>query len=137
MAYTPEEEIEIRKKIIALIDIIIDDKRYGFFGDRVLAQHQKIAALYADIGDRSAALLHLKAAADQALWLDTVYDPQEKYGGLLLRGNRFGGVSFNSAVNFSMKLANEMKSPRYDFIKAESEYKLIYDQLTQHAAERS
>ena len=26
MAYTPEEEIEIRKKIIALIDIIIDDK---------------------------------------------------------------------------------------------------------------
>jgi len=136
MAYTPEEEIKIRKKIIALIDIIIDDRRYGFFGDRIFTQYQKIAALYADIGDGSAVLVNLKAAADQAVWLDTAYDPKEKYGGLLLRGNTFGRVSFHSAVNFSMELANEMKSSRYDFVKDEPEYRVIYDQLMQHAAER-
>jgi len=119
-----------------LIDIIIDDRRYGFFGDRIFTQYQKIAALYADIGDGSAVLVNLKAAADQAVWLDTAYDPKEKYGGLLLRGNTFGRVSFHSAVNFSMELANEMKSSRYDFVKDEPEYRVIYDQLMQHAAER-
>ena len=136
-AYSVEEEIEIRKKIISLIDLIMEDGEYGFFGGRIIAQHQAIAALYAETEDSAAALAHLAAAAKQAIIMDTAYDPKKTYGSLLLRGKTFGGVAYHSPENYTMALANAMNHARYDFVRTTPEFTFLIEQLLPHAAERA
>lgn len=135
-AYSAEEEIEIRKKILALCDIIIEDGNYGFFRDRVKSQHAALAKTYADLSDAENAVFHLEQAADHAVQCDTSYDPQAFYTCLLLRGTSFGGVVHNSAINNSQDLLNAMHNPRFDFIRDNPRFMAVEARLIPHAAER-
>lgn len=135
-AYSSEEEIEIRKKILAICDIIIEDGNYGFFRDRVISQHSALAKRYSEIGDRENALHHLEQAAYHSIIDDTEYDPKALYTCLLLRGSPFGGVSYNSTENSCLYLLNHMAQSCFDFIRDNPRFTAITEQLTPHAAKR-
>lgn len=135
-AYSREEEIEIRKKILALCDIVIGDGNYGFFRDRVKGQHSALAKLYSALGDRENTLHHLEQAAHHAVIYDTEYDPKAVYTGLLLRGTPFGGVAHNSSENACLYLLNHMAQSSFDFIRDDPRFIAVTEQLRTHAAER-
>lgn len=136
MKYTPEEEIEILKKVLAIADIIFEDGNYGFYRHRVIEALEAIARLYADLGDAEQAIAHLEKAAFHSIICDTKYDPKDKYTCLLLRERVIGGVSHNSTANCCMSLMNEMKAARFDFVRDDPRIVGILAQLEEHAAER-
>ncbi|MBQ8187185.1 MAG: hypothetical protein IJ037_10005, partial [Clostridia bacterium] len=135
-AYSGEEEIEIRKKILAICDIVIEDGNYGFFRDRVISQHSALAKCYSESGDAENALHHLEQAAHHAIIYDTEYDPNALYTSLLLRGTPFGGVAHNSTENACLSLLNHMAQSCFDFIRDDARFTAITGQLSPHAAER-
>lgn len=136
MMFSVEERIEIMKKIPAMFKLFIDDGNYGFYEERMALNGIELSELYAAAGDCENTLSCLESAAVWAVHTDTEYDPDGTYTALLLRGKRFGGVSFNSQKNLCAQILDELNESVFDFVREKPRFTAVIEQLKPHAAER-
>ena len=134
--YTPEESILLNTKVIDILNIIFEDKDYGFFSQKIAWTYLNIAWFYAKINNRSETIKYLILAKNQAISNDkTVYNPRETYTSLVTRGKEYGGVWHNIKANDSLHQINEMNDKTYDFVRDDIEFKNIIEELKQYASE--
>lgn len=131
--YTREEMIEVNKKVIAIIELIIEDGNYCFFAQRLAWTFLEIAAAYADMSERDNAILYLNKAKDMAIYSDINNAPDKKYTCLLFRGSETGETYHNITSNDSMNQLEEMKGKAYDFIRGDTEFIAIENDLKKYA----
>lgn len=134
--YTMEELIDIRKKVISFLDIMIEDKNYGFYRQTLAWNYIEMAVLYAKLKDYMNAIDCLKLAAGHAITNDTEYDPDREYTCLLFRGMKYGEVQHNIPENDSLHQLNEMKDPAFDPIRHSAEFMEIEERLKKYAKMR-
>lgn len=135
--YTPEELILLNKKVIDILNIIFEDKNYGFFKQKIAWTYLDIAWFYAKINNRNETIKYLTLAKNQSIDNDkAVYKPTETYTCLIARGKEYGEVWHNINANDSMHQINEMDDKIYDFIRGDVEFKKIAEELRQYAHER-
>lgn len=132
--YTPEEVILIKKKVIDLIKLIIDDGNYGYFMQHIAWTYLEIAEIYADMKDNTNVLQYLEKAKNMSVASDTEYVPDKEYTCLILRSKRFGGVSHNITDNDSLHQLEAMKDGRFDFIRNSNEFIAIEKSLNEIAS---
>lgn len=136
MMFSVEDRIEIMKKIPAMFKLFIDDENYGFYEERMALNGIKLSKLYAAAGDYDNTLSYLESTAVWAVHNDTEYDPDRTYTALLLRGMRFGGVSYNSQSNLCAQILDELNESVFDFVRENPRFAAVIEQLKPHAAER-
>ena len=134
--YSLEEQIELYKKWLAIVDIIIEDRNYGFHGQLVSWTYVDIARLYAELGDYDAAAENLRLGAELAIKQDEEYDPEGEYTCLALRGKKFGGVLHNIAENDSLHQLGEMEDSAFAPMRGREDFGEIIGMLQRHAAKR-
>lgn len=136
IAFSTEEQIELHKKKLALMDLIIDDGNYGFFRQNYAWTALEIAGLCAQIGRKEDALAYLEIGKEQSILNDTTYDPNAEYTCLVLRGRKSGKVYHNTRMNDSLHQLNYMEDEVFDSLRNTPEFRAIEDELKQHAEER-
>lgn len=136
MMFSVEERIEIMKKIPAMFRLFIDDGNYGFYEERMALNGIELSELYAAAGDCENTLSFLESAAVWAAHNDTEYDPDGTYTALLLRGKKFGRVSYNSQSNLCAQILDELNESVFDFVRENPRFSVVIEQLKPHAAER-
>ncbi len=134
LPYNDEELILLNKKIIELLNIIFEDKNYGFFAQKIAWTYLNISFFYARLKNENEALYHLKLAAEQAVYNDTThYNPKTKYTCLIFKDKEYGGFWHNIKSNDSMHQLEEMNDKVYDFIRDTKEFSDIVNKLKQHS----
>jgi len=136
MMFSVEERIEIMKKIPAMFRLFIDDGNYGFYEERMALNGIELSELYAAAGDCENTISCLESTAIWAVHNDTEYDPAGTYTALLLRGKKFGGVSYNSQSNLCSQILDELNESVFDFVRDNPRFTAVIEQLKPHAAER-
>lgn len=136
--YTPEEKVLLHKKVIDILNIIFEDKNYGFYGQEIAWTYLRIAWCYALMKNRDGTLQYLQLAKEQAINNDkNPYNPKDVYTCLIARGKEYGGVWHNIRENDCQHQINEMNHYKtYDFIRDDIEFKNIIEELKQYAGER-
>ena len=127
--YTTEEQILLNKKVIDILDILFEDKNYGFFGQTIVRTYLNIAWFYAKLKNQKETIKYLILAKEQAIENDTSYDTKNQYGCLLFRGQEYGEIWSNITLNDSMYQIEEMKDSIYDFIRDNEEFQKIKEEL--------
>ena len=82
--FTPEERIALRRKVLAMYELVYEDGNYLFTHTRVADLYEDIAADLMEIGRLDEALEHWALAADHAIAFDTLPD-SAPYTSLLTR----------------------------------------------------
>lgn len=72
--FTPEERIALRRKVLAMYELVYEDGNYLFTHTRVADLYEDIAADLMEIGRLDEALEHWALAADHAIAFDTLPD---------------------------------------------------------------
>jgi transcriptional regulator with XRE-family HTH domain len=134
--HTTEELILIRKKVIAILGIMIEDENYGFYRQTMAWTYIDMAIFCARLKDYDSAIENLKLAAEHSIKNDEEYDPGRKYTCLLFRGMKFGGILYNIAENDSMHQLDEMKDSAFDLIRQNKDFIKIEEKLKKHAKKR-
>ncbi len=127
--YTNGEMITIILKYLSIMDIIIEDKNYGFMRQQIGWANILLAQFYMEIGNSNKAIEHLKIAAKHSIIQDTKYNPNDEYSCILLRGKKFGGVVHNIDMNDSLHQLQEMKDEVFNPIRTNKEFVEIENQL--------
>ena len=82
--FTPEERIALRRKALAMYELVYDDGNYLFTHTRVADLYEDIAADLMEVGQLDEALEHWALAADHAIAFDSLPDTAP-YTSLLTR----------------------------------------------------
>ena len=130
--YTIEEQILLNKKVIDILDILFEDKNYGFFGQTITRTYLNIAWFYAKLENQEETIKYLVLAKEQAIANDTSYHPKNQYSCLVLRGQEYGEVWNNITFNDSMHQMEEMNDTIYDFIRDNEDFKSILNELQKY-----
>lgn len=116
--YSNEEMILLREKWFSIMEILFEDKQYGFYSCYLAPVHEHQAYTFVKLGCPEEALKHLKAAADLAVEHDTGFRPEKgAYTCLLLRGQAYAKPYYGSSQNISMQLLEQMQDKIYDSIR--------------------
>jgi transcriptional regulator with XRE-family HTH domain len=134
--YITEELIVIRKKVIAILEIMIEDGNYGFYRQTMAWTHIEMAVFYARIKDYDSAIENLKFSAEHSIKSDEEYDSDKEYTSLIFRGMKFGGVIHNITENDSMHQLEEMKDSAFDPIRQNKDFIEIEEKLKKYAKKR-
>jgi len=134
-AYNAMEEAALAQKIIDLLDVLFEEKDYGFFHDILKRAHLHIARI---VGrhekDREKTMLHLEAAADHAeAFLQ--HEEGKKHTSLFLRGSEYGTFRTSDENNVTAILLEELKSDRFDFVREEERFKALTERLKKTAGQ--
>ena len=134
-AYNAMEEAALAQKIIDLLDVLFEEKDYGFFHDVLMRAHLHIARI---VGrhekDRQKTMLHLEAAADHAeAFLQ--HEEGKKHTSLFLRGSEYGTFRTSDENNNTAILLEELKSDRFDFVREDKEFKALMERLKKTAGQ--
>ncbi len=134
-AYNAMEEAALAQKIIDLLDVLFEEKDYGFFHDVLMRAHLHIARI---VGrhekDRQKTMLHLEAAADHAeAFLQ--HEEGKKHSSLFLRGSEYGTFRTSDENNNTAILLEELKSDRFDFVREEERFKALTERLKKTAGQ--
>ena len=134
-AYNAMEEAALAQKIIDLLDVLFEEKDYGFFHDALMRAHLHIARI---VGrhekDREKTMLHLEAAADHAeAFLQ--HKEGKKHSSLFLRGSEYGTFRTSDENNNTAILLEELKSDRFDFVREDKEFKALMERLKKTAGQ--
>ena len=132
--YTNKEMVLIYNKYLSIMDIVFEDKNYGFIRQSIGWANINLAKLYMREGNSNAAIECLKIAADHSVKQDTEYDPNKKYTCLLFKGKTFGGVLHNIENNDSLHQLEEMNDNVFDSIRLNSIFIEIENRLKEHAS---
>lgn len=132
--YTTEEQILLNKKVIDILDILFEDKNYGFFGQTIAWTYLNIAWFYAKLKNQEETIKYLVLAKEQAIVNDkNPYNPNNQYSCLVFRGKEYGEIWNNITLNDSMHQIEEMNDMIYDFIREKEEFQKIKNELYQYA----
>ena len=138
IAYNPrkvEESILFNKKIVALIDTMIEDGNYGFFSFFIAGSCNGLARNYAKLRDYDNVLMYLNRAADIAIKVHTEYSninmnmPSTfKYTSMLFKGtiNMYG---FYPIDGFCERQLEYMKHIAFDAIRGTEAFAEIEERL--------
>lgn len=134
-AYNAMEEAALAQKIIDLLDVLFEEKDYGFFHDVLMRAHLHIARI---VGrhekDREKTMSHLEAAADHAeAFLQ--HEEGKKHSSLFLRGSEYGTFRTSDENNNTAILLEELKSDRFDFVREDKEFKALTERLKKTAGQ--
>jgi len=127
-ARTIEESIIVNKKIIALIKIMIEDEKYGFYGFIMVGCYSSLALNYAKLNDYDKAIEYLRRSTENVIKMNTEYKHFSTYTSLLLKGTQ-SMRSFYSNENFSIFQLEQMKHTAFDPIRERKEFKEIEEKL--------
>lgn len=130
-AYTPEEKIRIKKKAIAVYEIIFEDGDFNFYAHNLSYVYRQIAMIAMSEGDHALALESLEKSADYAIENDKL--PCEKtYTSLVVNKMKHntGNTMTNIKTSFSEELLSHMSMSRYDAIRNEPRFKAAEQRLT-------
>lgn len=123
--------ILLNEKVIDILNIIFEDKNYGFFAQKVAWTYLEIAWFYASLNNRSQTLKYLELAKEQALKNDGApYNPDDKYTCFIFKEKPFGERWNNITSNDSHHQLEEMDDKVYDFIRDEDIFKAIQKELS-------
>ena len=129
-AYSFEEMIDLNKRKIDILNLIFEDKNYGFFSQTVCWTYLDIAWFYAALKNKTQTLKYLKLAKNQAIANDIIdYNPDTKYTGMVFKGRRYGEIRYNITENDSTHQLKEMNDKVYDFIREDKEFIDIINKL--------
>ncbi len=130
--YTTEEMILLNKKVIDILNILFEDKNYGFFRQTMAWTYLNIAWFYAKLKNQEETIKYLLFAKEQAIVNDTSYHPKKQYTCLLFRGKEYGEIWNNIILNDCMHQIEEMNDNIYDFIRETEEFQNIIGELYQY-----
>lgn len=127
-----EKDIVISKKIVDLIEVMIEDGNYGFFGLMMFSNYLTIALDYAKSNDYDKAIEYLQLSSDNAIKIDTEYERfNSEYTSLLLKGT-INMFNFISSESFSGRLLETMKNSTFDPIRENKAFIEIEEKLKKH-----
>lgn len=135
--YTLEEMLLLNEKWFAIMDILFEDKNYGFYSCWLSQVHQKQAWTLAKLGRFAEAIQHLQTAADLAVEHDTRFNPGEgAYTCLLLRGQKYGSTYYSDSKNTSMEMLEGIQDKIYDPIRETDAFVKLEARLKEAAKRR-
>lgn len=111
--YTPEERIALRRKVLAMYELVYEDGNYLFTHTRVADLYEDIAADLMEIGQLDEALKHWSLAADHAIAYDTLPD-SAPYTSLLTRDLMYvkANTSTTSEYNYAHYMLKFMQKDK-------------------------
>ncbi len=132
-AYNAMEEAALAQKIIDILDILFEEKDFGFFHEILMRAHVHIARILGrHVKDKEKTMMHLEAAADHAeAFLQ--HDEEKEHVSLVLRGDVYGSFMTSDENNATARLLEEMKLDRFDFIREDKEFKDLTERLKKTA----
>ena len=128
-----EKDVIITKKIVNLIEIMIEDGNYGYFGFAMSGYYSRIAIDYAKSNDYDKAIENLQLSSENAIRSDTEYKGySHEYTSLLLRGIKNIFV-FIPEGSYSGEALKEMKNSAFDPIRENKAFIEIEEKLKKYA----
>lgn len=131
--HSTEELIQIRKKVVRLLETMFEDGNYGFYRQMLGWTYIDMAVFYARLKEYDKAIDSLRIAAEHSIKYDQEYDPNKEYTCLLFKGMKFGPVMHHIPENESMHQLNEMNDPAFDEIRHNKEFIKIEEKLKSYA----
>ena len=124
-----KNDIIITKKIVNLIEIMIEDGNYGFFGFHI-QNSSTIALNYAKSNEYDKAIEHLQLMADNAIRIDTEYAEHcHEYTSLLFKGTINYFTFIPKDRRFTGELLKKMKDRAFDPIRENKDFMEIEKNL--------
>lgn len=132
-AYTAHEEAALAQKIIDILDVLFEDKDFGFFHDILMRADLHIARITARHDkDKEKVIACLKNAAIHAeAFLE--HDEGKKHTSLFLRGSEYGTFRTSAEKNTTAYLLDVLKDDRFDFIRDDPEFIALTERLNKTA----
>lgn len=130
------DKIALRRKKLALIDLMIEDGNYGFFRQTYGWTELELAEQHAILGENEEAFRYLADAAKHAVLHDTAYRPEDTYTCLLFRGMEFGEVWHNIKENDAAHVLNALREPCFDGLRNDARFREIQEEMERYASER-
>lgn len=135
--YTHEEMLLLNEKWFAIMDILFEDKNYGFYSCWLSQVHWEQAWTLAKLGRFPEAIQHLQTAADLAVEHDTRFNPEEgAYTCLLLRGQKYGSPYYSDSKNTSMEMLEGIQDKLCDPIRETDAFVKLEARLKEAAKRR-
>lgn len=133
--YTNQECIQILEKYPAIMDILIEDKNYGFFTIQMIGAKLKLAQFYMLEQESEKALDALATAAEFAIQYDTGLRAGGMYTCLLFNKIGFGTALININENQSLLLLHRLEETTFDPVRQLPEFKELIGKLQEYAKE--
>lgn len=119
------------------MDILLEDKNYGFYSCWLSGTHQAQAWALAKLGRFGEAMEHLQTAADFAVEHDTRFHPEDgAYTCLLLRDQKYGAPYYGGSKNTSMEMLENIQDKLYDPIRETDAFVKLDTKLRETAKHR-
>ena len=143
--YTLQEKITLSKKIIVIIECLIEDENYGLLIDKAAWAYLDIGRFYTELKDYDNALENLSRAVEYVIMIDREcdplgdkYDPDREYTSLLLRGMKYSHINCTMSMseNYSMLMLNRLNEDCFDQIRNRPEFMALKEQLQTFAKSR-
>ncbi|MBR4083574.1 MAG: helix-turn-helix transcriptional regulator [Lachnospiraceae bacterium] len=135
LPYTNKEYIQILEKYLAIIDIVFEDKNYGFSVLWMGEVQMRLAMYYLREEQIEEAIRYMWSATRHAIWYDTEFRADGAYTSLLFRGIDFGGIHFNINANNCLLHLKKLELPEFDSIREHPEFKKIIEELQKYGKE--
>lgn len=134
LAYTDDEQAELRNKQLALFRLIFEDGKYGFFHTRLCDTCTRQAMYYAEKSNAEQVLDYLEQAAYHAI--EFLNHCDDGYSCLMLRGYEVSGTfSTNSVKNDAARLLVYMDNSAFDFVREHHRFQAIKTSISPHAGD--
>lgn len=133
--YTNQECIQILEKYPAIMDIVVEDKNYGFFAIQLIGVKFKLAQYHMLEQEPEKVVECLQVATEHAIRYDTQLRAGSAYTCLLFNNIGFGSMYINSNENQCMNLLRWLEEPVFDPVREHSEFKKIIEELQKYAKE--
>lgn len=142
-AYTDEEAITIHKKIIAVYEILYEDRDFGSDGQWLGIAHSDIAERYANLGDAENTLYHLEMSVPFHVTADILRSKSETDGGVTIshtsiltcRGEKEDSYTCPYTENQCGEHIKKLRQPRYDFVRNDLRFANVENELRKYAVE--
>ena len=132
-AYDAHEEAALAQKVIDILDVLFENKDFGFFHDSLQRANLHIARIAARYDkDKVKTMSYLEASAAHAeAFLQ--HDEDKKHTSLFLRDAEYGRFRISTEKNPTAVMLDELKSDRFDFIRNEPEFIALTERLNKTA----
>ena len=131
--YTPEEMTLLRKKAIALLHLIFEDGNFGFYHTHLADTHRDQAKYYAKAKCVEKTLYHLEEAAEHAISFLKWFNSSREYTCLLFKDKKVSGFTTNDKRNAALKLLEELKDSKFDFVNENVQFIAVKENLEKFA----
>lgn len=122
--YTADEQLAILQKIIAVYEILLEEKDYNFFAQFMEYAYYQSARLYAEKGDAENTLTSLRKMAEfSQMFLHYPQDAAQT--SMLFRGVKYGGwvkSTPDAVAAMVQENLDYMNEPQFDFVRNRPEF---------------